>query len=220
MQRPTSRFIKAGGGGIAAVAALLLVTGQAARTADHLDPPARTDPAVDSTPDTPADIADVFTWYDATNVNFVITFAGPSSPTQPAFYDRDVLYTLNLSTQKAGTTADIPITFRFGKGAGANDFGIQASGIPGVTGTLEGPVESTLTKSGVSLRAGLFDDPFFFDLQGFKDTKSTGTLMFNKTRNFFDGKNDTAIVLSIPRANFTTSNISAWFTTARFGGQL
>jgi hypothetical protein len=204
------------------VAAAIAITapGLATFAADHLDPPARTDPAVDPTPDRAADIADLYAWHTDTSVILVLTFAGPQATSQPATYDRDVLYSINISN--AGDLADteIPIRIRFGQ-AGANQFGVQVSGVPGVDGPIAGPVESNLTKDGVMVRAGLFDDPFFFDLQGFRETRSSGTLMFNAGRDFFAGQNLTAVVIEMPRERVTNGNpLNIWSSTARFGGQL
>jgi len=202
-------------------AAVLLLPGAPNLAADHLDPPTRTDPVLDPVPDVPADIADVFTWYTADHVNVVITFGGPSSPTQPASYDRDVLYKILVSTAAPTDTPEIVIRVRFGPGQRPNEWGVQMEGLPGVTGAIEGPVETNLVKDGVTARAGLFDEPFFFDLQGFRETRSLGAIRFDNTRNFFDGNNDTALVLEIPRDRFAgaTSPLGFWTTTSRFGGQ-
>ena len=215
---------------IAAVAAgLTLAAGAAAflpgvglLAADHLDPPARTDPSQDSTPDRAADIADLYAWHTDDKVNLILTFAGPQARTEPATYDRDVLYTINVSNAGDRTDAEIPIRIRFGAGSGSNDYGVQVSGIPGTTGPVTGSVERTLSMDGVMVRAGLFDDPFFFDLQGFKDTAATGTLMFDANRDFFARQNLTAVVISIPRDRIENGDnpIDVWATTARFGGQL
>jgi len=204
-----------------AIGALLLVPGQLAQSADHLDPPTRTDPAFDTTPDIPADIADVFAWADATNAYFAVTFAGPTT-SNVGFYDRDVLYTLNISTAAPATTPEVSINWRFGAATNGTGAGVSVENLPGVTGVIQGPVETILSKDGVRAYAGVRDDPFFFDLQGFRDTRSTGTLMFNKNRNFFAGKNDTVVVLEIPKARLGggANSIDAWATTARFGGQL
>jgi hypothetical protein len=127
-----------------------------------------------------------------------------------------------VSNAAPRTTPDIPIEVRFGKASGSNSFGVQVRGLPGVAGTIEGAVETDLVKDGVRLRAGLFDDPFFFDLQGFRDTLATGTLSFNNQRDFFAGQNLTAIVISIPRDRIENGAnlVDVWATTARFGGQL
>jgi len=215
---------------IAAIAAgLTLALGGAALlpglglfAADHLDPPSRTDPAQDDTPDRAADIADIYAWHTDDRVNLIMTFAGPQAPTAPATYDPDVLYTINVSNATERTTPDIPIMIRFGTRTAGNQFGVQVSGIPGTSGPIEGPVETNLNEDGVMVRAGLFDDPFFFDLQGFKDTAATGTLSFDSERDFFAGQNLTAVVISIPRDRIANGSnpIDVWGTTARFGGQL
>ena len=220
-----SRLRKIGipvGLGLAAIAVATLVPGQLTQAADHLDPPGRTDPAVDATPDRAADIADVYSWHTDTSVIIAITFSGPQPTSQAATYDRNVLYTVNISNAGSRADAEIPIRVRFGPGAGANEFGVQVSGMPGVTGDIVGPVETNLSKDGVTVRAGLFDDPFFFDLVGFRQTVSTGTLAFDNQRNFFAGQNLTAIVMEIPRSRIEngTNPIGIWSTTARFGGQL
>lgn len=185
--------------------------------ADHLDPPTRTDPAMTSNPDTAADIADLYAWHTADNVIVAITFAGPQPGTKKAYYDRDVLYTINVSNAGAATDAEIPIEVRFAQDAAdPNAYGVQIKGLPG--GTIQGPVETTLTSAnGILAKAGLVDDPFFFDLQGFHETQNTGVLSIKNTRNFFAGQNDTAVILQIPRALIAngTNPLNIWATTAR-----
>lgn len=209
-------------GAALALGGAVLWPGHGILAADHLDPPARTDILVDSTPDKAADIADIFTWHTANTVVIIMTFAGPTSTTTPAFFDRDVLYKINISNTDPVTTPNIPITVKFGKGASANQFGVQFTGIPGVNGPIVGAVDTTLVKDGVTVRAGLFDEPFFFDLQGFKETVATGKLSFDNKRNFFAGQNDTAIVIEIPsdRLNNAGHVLNIWGSTARFGGQI
>lgn len=208
-----------GGLGLAA-AATLFAPGIGVLSADHLDPPARTDPAVDSTPDRPADIADVYAWHSDTSVILALTFAGPQATDRPATYDRNVDYAINISNEMPRTTTDIPIHVRFGQD-GANQFGVQVSGLPGVTGVISGPVETNLVKDGVSVRAGLFDDPFFFDLQGFQQTVQTGTLSISNQRDFFAGQNDTAFALQVPLSSIApTGKVTVWAETLRFGGNL
>ncbi|MDB5684251.1 MAG: hypothetical protein JWM38_969 [Sphingomonas bacterium] len=210
------------GAGLAAAvpAVLLLAPDRGVRAADHLDPPARTDPAVDMTPDKAADITDIYAWHTASDLIIAFNFAGPQAITLPAVYDRNVLYTLNVSTDGSLTAPAFPIRFRFGTDPAGN-VGIRLENVPGV-GTIEGPVETTLSRNGVLIRAGLYDDPFFFDLQGFKTTQSTGTLSFDKNRNFFAGQNLTAVVFQIPRTALGAGvqKIRIWADTSRFGGQL
>ena len=220
----TLKGILAGGGALLAIPLALQFAQYSTPAADHLDPPARTDPAADSTPDKPADIADLYAFHNDNTVTLILTFAGPQATTLPASYDRNVEYSINVSNAAPRTTANFPIKFRFGQDLSANgtQFGVKVSGLPGVTGDIVGPVETDLTKDGVTVRAGLFDDPFFFDSQGFRQTRSTGTLSFDRNRDFFSGQNITAIVIDIPRSRIAngTNVIDIWSDTARFGGQL
>lgn len=219
-----------GAGALAVIAAvptaILLVPDASAPAADHLDPPTRTDAEMGATaPDVPADIADVFAWHTDTSIILGLTFAGPRSNALPGLYDRDVLYTINVSTAEPRQTPEFQIRVRFGEDTTkpGEQFGVRLEGVPGVNGTMEGPVETTLTKDGVTARAGLFEDPFFFDLIGFRETRSMGTLRFNNQRDFFLKQNDTGFVVEIPRSRLSTGGgnpIDVWATTSRFGGRL
>ena len=219
----TSAKLAAGSGGLAlAVAAALWAPGIGLVAADHLDPPQRTDPDVDPTPDRAADIADIYAWHTDDAINMILTFSGPVATDQPANYDPDVLYTINISNDGAAFLPNERIDIRFGQGAMPGQFGVQLSGVPGTARPIVGPVERTFESQGVTVRAGLFDDPFFFDLQGFMETKDTGDLSFDSDRDFFAGQNLTAVVISIPRDRIENDDnrIDVWSTTARFGGQL
>ncbi len=215
--------LAAAAGGIAlAAGAALYLPGLGLVAADHLDPPGRTDPSVDNTPDRAADIADLYAWHTDTRVNLILTFSGPQATDQPATYDPDVLYTINISNSANRVSTDIPINIRFGPGTGANEFGVQVSGVPGTSGPIVGSVETDIEQDGVMVHAGLFDDPFFFDLQGFMETSDTGTLSFMSDRDFFAGQNLTAVAISIPRNRIENGGnlVDIWAETARFGGQL
>ena len=207
-----------------ALGALLLIPGQLALSADHLDSPTRTDPAVNPNADVGCDIADDYIWHDANFVTIVHTFGGPSALTLPAFYDRNVLQTIDISTSPPATSADIRIRFRFGPGANPGEHGIQIENLPGVNGALVGPVEQVLSKDGVRAFAGLRDDPFFFDNQGLRLSRTTGVLQFTNNAaqrpSVFFAKNITALVLEIPRSRFGAGPIEISSTCARFGGLL
>lgn len=219
------RLGKIAGGTAAAVAVLvagLAITGAPNRAADHVDPPTRTDPTVDPTPDLAADLADVFVWHGPGTLRFAVTFAGPNTPLAPAFYDRDVLYRLFISTAPPHDIPNVTIRVRFGQGERPNEHGVRFEGIPGVNGALEGPVETVLTKDGVKARAGLHDDPFFFDSRGLRESRTTGQIRFNNTRDFFAAQNVTSFTIEVPRERFAggTGIIKVWSVTSRFGGQI
>lgn len=217
------RVLKRLAGGVTAAAMVLALSLSSHRTsqaADHLDSPTRTDPAFDATPDRPADIADIYAWHTPTDIVLALTFAGPNPANQGGTYDRDVLYAINISNDGDPTTTEIPIRIRFGFDA-QNHPGVQVTGLPGNT-TITGPVEETLAANNILVRAGLFDDPFYFDLQGFRETRSTGTLAFNNKRDFFAGQNDTAVVIQIPRSQIVnnTQLLHIWSAASRLGGNL
>ena len=203
----------------AAILGLASVSHREIGAADHLDAPTRTDPAFDQIPDRPADIADVYAWHTATDIIVALTFAGPNPAGQAGTYDRDVLYEINISNDGVPETTEVPIRIRFGHDG--NRPGVQVTGLPGGA-SVEGPVEETLAVNGMLVRAGLFDDPFYFDLQGFRETRSMGTLRFNNQRDFFAGQNDTGVVIQIPRALIQAQPrlIHVWSAASRFGGNL
>lgn len=149
-----SKFVLAGGVAFAAAGAAVLVPGQLALSADHLDPPSITDPnfptaGANPNADVACDIADDYFFHNDQFVYIIHTFGGPSALTLPAFYDRNVLQTINVSTSPPATSSDISIRFRFGPGANPGEHGISVENLPGVNGALVGPVEQILTKDGV-----------------------------------------------------------------------
>lgn len=218
MNRFKKAIAVAGAFALAAPVALLMAD-RNSEAADHLDAPARTDRDFDPTPDVPADIADVYAWHTPQFFNVALTFAGPAPANSAGNYDREVLYTINISNEGLATDAEFPIRIRFGRDGQA--VGVKIENVPGAGGTIIGPVETDLQQNGVTARAGLFDDPFYFDLQGFRTTRSTGSLSFDNTRDFFRGQNDTGVVIQIPRAAVDKGvPIRVWATADRFGGNL
>jgi hypothetical protein len=194
-----------------------LILHHRAKAADHLDPPARTTGAA---ADTASDIADIFLWNDASTVKIIMTTAGPKTPDMPATFDKDVLYQLHISNTGDATSSQFDIKIRYGKDAAGN-WGVQFVGIPGASGPVSGPVQTQLTDGAVvKAEAGLFDDPFFFDLEGFNDTKATGVLSIRSDRDFFAGKNDTSFVIEFPRSAIEngTKPINVWGETRRITG--
>jgi hypothetical protein len=175
--------------GLAAAAALPLLS-DIVSAADHLDAPkTQTKQA--------ADITDVYVWHtDDAKVVAVVNFSGLiESGVEPKF-DSKVVYGIHIDNDADGV-ADHDVWFRFGQN-GAGDWGIQAVGIPGGTPTVSGPLNTSIDAGlGLRLWAGLRDDPFFFDLDGFKATLSSSTISFNKDNDTFAGTNVTSIVVEM-----------------------
>ncbi len=188
---------------------------------DHKDGP-------DATADHAADIADLYAWHDSTAGTFtvVLTFAGLGAAGQPATYDPNALYSIHLNRSASTTfsnTSDVDINIRFAKNA-RGETGVQVENLPGTTAAISGKVETTLNGGGKrKVFAGLRDDPFFFDLDGFKATlakpASDSTLAFSNTHDSFAGSNVTALVIEMDLAdvtiNGTMSHVQTWATSAR-----
>ena len=202
-----------------ALTALVFAGHRALVAADHNEPSTRTQVGIDPTPDRAADLADIYAFHDATNLVVIITFGGPQATNLPAIYDRDVHYRIHISNDGNRANTEIPIDVRFGFD-GTNP-GVEVRGLPGAP-VVQGPVETNIAQGGYVIRAGLFDDPFFFDLQGLNDTRATGTLMFRNDRSAFANANITGVVIQIPRSRVEngTAPLDIWSETGRFGGQL
>ncbi|NUN13242.1 MAG: DUF4331 family protein [Myxococcales bacterium] len=204
-------------GAVAAIpltVALLLPAGPG-QAADHLDPPG------DVILGDAADITDLYMWTKGTEPNqmlvAVLNFAGPLDPKegQTGTYDANVLYGIHIDNT-GDNKPNIEIWVRFGQNA-KGEWGIQVINLPGTAAPVIGPVETKIDAGTSRVWAGLADDAFFFDFQGFQDTLATGKVSFDPTRDFFAKKNVTSIVLEmpVPAALGAGTQISAWATTRR-----
>ena len=145
----------------------------------------------------------------------VLGFAPLNPAGGSATYDADVLYTVHFDNN-ADNAADHSVHVRFGQNT-AGEWGVQLEGLPGVTGAVSGPVETTLTAGTGQAWAGLADDPFFFDFQGFEDTLATGMISFDADRDSFEGTNVTALVVEMDLAEALDgeTTLSMWATARR-----
>lgn len=159
-----------------AVLAVGLSVSVSVMSADHAE-----SPGVNT--DLAADIADVYFFpspESTTKMVGAITFGGgPAVPGSTARNDTafscdpDVLYTFNIDRSNANGTfdtavePDIRIFARTGRNS-AGACGVQLENVPGAGGTFSGPIEQIFTSSGgTKAFAGLRNDPFFFDFEGF-----------------------------------------------------
>ena len=193
-------------------AAVLAVTGHhlAASAADHTDSPGASD-------DPAADIADLYAWQSAEGrLTLILTYAPFGEAGVGATYDAQTLYGVHVDTD-GDNEADHDIWVRFGQND-QGDWGVQAMGLPGEAGAIEGAVGSNLEGSaGGMLFAGLREDPFFFDFEGFGDTLATGTLSFDGTRDSVAGTNVTSVVVEFDTEELTggPDAIQIWATASR-----
>ncbi len=175
--------------------------------ADHLD-----SPSVNS--DGRLDINDVYAYQSPANVNNVVLvmtvnpLAGVLSGT--AFSSAGV-YEIHVDNNR-DAVADKSFTIYFT----APVRGVQNVLVLRKNGTIlaSGKTEQNITTvGGCKVRAGVFDDPFFFDLNGFKNN-----FMFTGS-DFFAGMNVTAIVLEIPRTELGGTSVGVWGRTSVGGVQ-
>jgi hypothetical protein len=183
-----------------------------AHAADHVDAPM-------ATASTEADISDFYAWQDGDEIVAAIAFAGLKTAGSEGTYDDRTLYGVHLDTNADGV-ADKSIWIRFGMND-VGEWGVKLEDIPGGDEEVIGPVDTVLD-AGLGLRAfaGVRDDPFFFDLDGFKETLGTATLAFDGRRDSFLGTNVTMIVLemSVDGAAGGSSQVQLWATSAQRGG--
>lgn len=203
---------------------LLALLPQFAVAADHADAPG-------STLDPSADVTDVFLFREGGRLVGAICFGGTPVPNArvdgpTGRYDPDVLFLYNIDLN-GDAQPEHEIQIRFGKNA-AGESGVQIQNLPGAGAKLvSGAVEKVISSpSGLRFYAGLRDDPFFFDFQGFRATigsfnstdKPKGALMFDNTRDSFTRRNLTAIVfemdptLVVPPAG---KLVRVWATASR-----
>lgn len=176
--------------------------------ADHLDAPK-------TKANLPADITDVFAWHTGDGkVVAIVNFAGLSEVGAPPMLDSKVLYGIHIDND-GDAVADIDTWVRFGQNS-MGDWGVQVVGLPGSEAAIAGPID-TIIEAGLGLRvfAGLRDDPFFFDLDGFTATTMTGTLSFDAMNDTFAQTNVTSIVveMSTDAVVGAGSTFSLWAST-------
>lgn len=236
--------------GLTALLATLLVTqlgGPApARAADHRDSPGLMPPGGDNR----ADITDIYA-FEGTNANrtvLVLNVNGLTAAGTPAYFGRSIpgvnankriAYWLNIDND-GDAVADVSYRIRFGKASnGVQHFEVRRNGrvlIPFGQGrtTKLGASPRAVSGGGIKAFAGLRDDPFFFDLQGFlnitapldgdpsNDSQSfIGCSGQGSRPDFFAGTNVSSIVLEVPdgQLNGDSTNVGIWAATTIGSGQ-
>jgi hypothetical protein len=187
--------------------ALLLPT--AAMAADHAEAPG-------SSADPAADITDFYAWNTADGKIVAVLDYSPLMAIGDAdVYDADVLYTVHVDND-GDNVSDVDVLVRFGQKSDGS-WGVQVADLPGGSAVVSGAVDTVIDAGGgLSVYAGLRDDPFFFDFQGFLDTLSTAAIAFTGT-DTFAGYNVMSIVVEMDAATAAGSatSVQLWATTAR-----
>lgn len=196
------------------LATLLFPLGRS-NAADHGDAPAASN-------DRSSDIADVYAFLDPNDNSKLILgltlqgFIVPSEASNFGIFDPNVGYLLDLETTgdaRADHQIEVTFTEKINSAATPQTVYVGSSffptfsattTVPNLNPTGPEPVITTDPQTGISVFAGLVDDPFFFDIPGFNRFVASvvaGTpnlAALNRGRDSFAGYNALAIAMSIP----------------------
>ncbi len=170
--------------GVALLGAALSLVASSAPTwaADHNDP-VRVQATGTTTGDPAPDIADLFAYYRGPtgkpdSLVFMLTWR--ADPLYEIGFDPSIRYGIHIDNNAAfsnlasfegiGMGAEFDIWIWFGRKRGTtNEWGVYLENVPSLgTKKVAGDVGKVLAPApGVRIMAGLADDPFFFDLDGF-----------------------------------------------------
>lgn len=181
-----------------------------ASAADHLDAPGLTAPGGD----TRLDLTDVYAFQSPSNAANTVLVMGVN-PLEGVLNDgtfrpgaqyefkidsdgdakEDLTYRVTFSAPNASLQQQLTL-----QSLPANKGGsVIAKGWTGTNIEIPG---------GAWISAGAYDDPFFFDLNGFLNLD-----FCNPGSNFFSGLNISAIVLEVPSSWLGSSNVGVWART-------
>lgn len=193
----------------------------AVNAADHLDSPAVS--AQGS-----VDITDLYVFSaSGGNATAFVLGVNPGAgalPNSGTTFGPGVDYRIKVDTN-GDLKPDITYLYRFGT---PNGMGVQSLKLwrNGALMTNGRTGQNNLLPGGGRTTAGLYDDPFFFDLAAFQGavlgSGNGRTFCDGGTTDFFNGLNISAIVLRVPNTSLggNGKNIGVWATTeAKRGGK-
>ena len=182
-----------------------------------------------------ADIADVYTFRspaNPANVVLAMTVSGfiPPPETSTTFFDPNVLYQWKIDTN--GDAVEDLVLQAFVTGTGGHQvMHFRGPAAPAATGAMSGIIDGPETatvrvsnadtpiiasRHGMTVFAGVRDDPFFFDLVQFKKIIAGEAASFrNPGLDSFAGFNVLAIVIELPSALLGGTTLGVWGTTSR-----
>ena len=209
------------------VAAALVAVGVRHRlgAADHRD-------SMTTENDQAVDIADVYSFVSPSNpanVVFGMTVPGLVPPSETRFFDPNALYQFKIDTD--GDAVEDLVIQVFATGTGTDQrvhfrgpavppaMGAVNMLLPGedaVTVQFSGADQARVeTGGGLTVFAGLRDDPFFFDLARVREIVGGQETSFrNPGIDTFAGTNALAIVVELPRS-MLANQFGVWGTTNR-----
>ncbi len=152
--------------------------------------------------DTRADLADFYAFQspaDASRTVFIVTTNPAAGILSPDTFSAGVTYNVEVYNDD-DFKPDVLFTVKFDKPKnGGQNVKLKSKGGSDLF-QARGPVGGDLDLgNGGKFTSGLFDDPFFFDLVGFK----TGHLQAAGGKDFFAGTNVSAFVIEVPTVALT-----------------
>lgn len=190
----------------ACAAALVAVVGPSF-AADHLDAPLVMN-------DGSTDIADLYAFQSPTNpanTVLILTVNPAAGVISGTTFNTGAEYTFNIDNT-GDAVADLNYTATFTDNVGGGQaFSVTQSGSAYAAGAIG---QTAVSSSGALATANNFEDPFFFDFNGFNDGLAfTGD-------DFFAGLDVSAIVLEVPSSELGGPNIGVWASTSVGGNQI
>jgi hypothetical protein len=192
--------------------------------ADHADTPAITGQTTD--------ITDVYAFrgQDPNNMVLVANTQGLLSPgaTSTAKFDANTLLEFNIDNNN-DNVEDLVIQAVFVNG-NMRIYGPVAPSATGTKSRLEGAVTAEVavtaygaapviaTQNGIKVFAGPRDDPFFFDLNRFRQIiGGTATAFNNPGTDTFAGTNVLSVIVELPKTmlNASSGKINLWLETKK-----
>jgi hypothetical protein len=182
--------------------------------------------------DQAVDIADVYSFVSPTssvNVVLAMTVPGLVPPSEDRFFDPNALYQFKIDTN--GDAVEDLVIQAYATGTGSDQtLHFRGPAVPPTTGAvnelLPGGDDATVqfstagqtrvaTGGGLTVFAGVRDDPFFFDLARFRQVVAGEETSFrNPGVDTFAGTNALAIVVEVPRT-MLAAQFGVWGTTNR-----
>ena len=193
---------------IAALVCSFTQLSTSARASDHLDAPSLSGNGQQ-------DINDLYAFRPSatsTNTALILT-VNPNAGTTGTF-GTDTAYRFEVDTN-GDAMSNITYEANFTGAGPVQNYTLTQIDITGTSVLATGVTGiSSATTNGGTVQAGIFDDPFFFDLNGFQNgLEFTGD-------DTFAGANVNAIVFELPSADFGAEDIGVWATTFADGTQI
>ena len=185
--------------------------------------------------DPAADIADIYTFRSPTspaNVVLAMTVSGfiPPSEASTTYFDPNVLYQWKIDNN--GDAVEDLVVQAFVTGSGGHQvMHFRGPAAPSAIGStsriIDGPETATVavsntptpvvaSRNGMTVFAGVRDDPFFFDLVQFKKIIAGQATSFrNPGVDTFAGTNVLAIVIELPSSMLGGTKLGVWGSTSR-----